>query len=173
MSDLRMTGNTAEEWRPVVGYEGLYEVSDQGRVRTVARTIVRRNGRIQPAPQRVLKLKLSPHGYWRIGLTNELAGRQRFHFVHRLVLAAFVGPCPEGMQCRHLDGNPANNAVQNLCWGTCSENNLDKLRHGTHPEARKTHCKYGHGFTEKNTRITPQGFRKCRECDRIRHRRAA
>jgi hypothetical protein len=53
-------------------------------------------------------------------------------FAHRLVLEAFVGPCPEGMECRHLDGNPQNNHVSNLCWGTKEENQADKRRHGTH-----------------------------------------
>lgn len=66
-------------------------------------------------------------------------------FVHRLVLFAFVGPRPPGMLCRHLDGNPSNNRLENLCWGTGQENEADKERHGrtargdrhgshTHPE---------------------------------------
>ncbi len=52
--------------------------------------------------------------------------------VHRLMLEAFVGPCPPGMQCRHIDGNPANNRIENLAWGTRSENVMDAVRHGTH-----------------------------------------
>ena len=50
--------------------------------------------------------------------------------VHRLILETFIGPCPEGMECRHLDGNPTNNHLSNLCWGTRSENQKDKVRHG-------------------------------------------
>lgn len=50
--------------------------------------------------------------------------------VHRLVLEAFVGPCPEGMECRHLDGNPTNNRLENLCWGSKQENMDDRSRHG-------------------------------------------
>jgi hypothetical protein len=58
-------------------------------------------------------------------------GHKRF-FVHRLVLEAFVGPCPPGMQCRHFpDSNPVNNWVNNLQWGTQSENEVDKKTHGT------------------------------------------
>lgn len=53
--------------------------------------------------------------------------------VHRAVLAAWVGPCPPGHQCRHLDGNPDNNSVANLCWGTAKENAEDRTRHGTEP----------------------------------------
>lgn len=58
-------------------------------------------------------------------------GRRCARLVHRLVLEAFVGPCPEGMECRHLDGNPANNRLDNLCWGTRRENCEDAVRHGT------------------------------------------
>ena len=57
--------------------------------------------------------------------------------VHRLILETFVGPCPDGMECRHLDGNPTNNNLSNLKWGTHSENVQDSIRHGT----------YAHGET--------------------------
>lgn len=58
-------------------------------------------------------------------------GRGRQRLVHRVVLEAFVGPCPEGMECRHVDGNPANNRLDNLAWGTPKENFEDSARHGT------------------------------------------
>jgi DNA-binding CsgD family transcriptional regulator len=51
--------------------------------------------------------------------------------VHRVVLEAFIGPCPPGLQCRHLNGNPADNRLDNLCWGTPAQNTEDKRRHGT------------------------------------------
>ena len=57
-------------------------------------------------------------------------GRKDQRFVHRLVLEAFVGPCPDGMECRHLDGNPGNNRLDNLAWGTRAENQQDAIRHG-------------------------------------------
>lgn len=52
-------------------------------------------------------------------------------YVHRLICEAFHGPCPEGMECRHLDGNRTNNAASNLAWGTRRENHADKNAHGT------------------------------------------
>lgn len=52
-------------------------------------------------------------------------------YVHCLVLEAFVGYCPFGLQCLHWDGNPANNNLTNLRWGTQSENMMDRVRHGT------------------------------------------
>jgi len=71
--------------------------------------------------------------YWCVNLPLELPyGRNkgRVFLVHRLVLEAFVGPCPEGMLCRHLDGNGRNNNLSNLCWGTSKENCEDTKRHG-------------------------------------------
>jgi len=55
-----------------------------------------------------------------------------YHSVHKLILRAFVGECPKGMQCRHLNGNSKDNRLENLCWGTGSENQIDCLRHGTY-----------------------------------------
>ena len=57
--------------------------------------------------------------------------------VHRLVLFAFVGPCPDGMQCRHLDGNNNNNHVSNLAWGTPRENQHDRFLHGTNEQGER------------------------------------
>ena len=57
--------------------------------------------------------------------------RHRCH-IHRLVLETYVGPCPKGMECRHLNGDKQDNRLDNLCWGTRSENQKDAVRHGTH-----------------------------------------
>lgn len=58
-------------------------------------------------------------------------GKRERIYVHRAIAEAFHGPCPEGMHCRHLDGNPRNNKPGNLAWGTPAENNADKIIHGT------------------------------------------
>lgn len=63
-------------------------------------------------------------------------GRYHHRKIHRIVLEAFVGPKPEGMEARHLDGNPQNNRVDNLKWGTRIENNNDQITHGTAYVAR-------------------------------------
>lgn len=68
-------------------------------------------------------------GYQKVQLTHD--GHPKGLPVHGLVLLAFVGPCPDGLQCRHLDGNPANNHVSNLAWGTRIENAQDTVLHGT------------------------------------------
>lgn len=77
--------------------------------------------RLNPVP--------SQDGYLRVYLSQD--GKENTVYVHAMVLTTFVGPCPEGLQCRHLDGNPANNHVTNLAWGTRLENDRDKLLHGT------------------------------------------
>lgn len=80
-----------------------------------------------------LKPGIDKHGYSRVVLCNN--GKTATKKVHRLVLETFVGPCPKGMECRHLDGNPANNNLDNLKWGTKSENIHDSVKHGTHNTA--------------------------------------
>jgi len=70
-----------------------------------------------------------PWGYMEVGVMQD--GKRIDRLVHRLVLEAFVGPRPEGMECRHLDGNPANNATWNIEWGTSVENSADQATHGT------------------------------------------
>ena len=99
-----------EEWRAVVGYEGLYEVSDIGNVRS----LIFRNGvtrRPYPIPK-TLKLRPHPDGYFTVQLARDNA--HRHYNVHRLVLEAFVGQCPPGMQAAHENGDPADNRPANL-----------------------------------------------------------
>lgn len=84
--------------------------------------------------------------------------------VHRLVLEAFVGPCPEGMEGCHGDGDPTNNSLGNLRWDTATSNQLDKVRHGTHHNAAKEACIHGHPFDSGNTYIRSDGKRQCRTC---------
>jgi hypothetical protein len=69
-----------------------------------------------------------------LGVRLGVNGVRRDYYVHLLVLEAFCGPCPSGMQARHLDGNCLNNRVDNLAWGTPVENCEDKQRHGTQPQ---------------------------------------
>lgn len=146
----------SEQWRTVPGYGGQYRVSDQGQVLSLMRG----------APHMLSPWTVKTgHVKVRLGGRREPAGR----YVHQLVLEAFVGPRPEGLVARHLNGDPTDNRPENLAWGTQSENQYDSVRHGTHPEATKTHCKRGHEFTAANTRHH-KGSRYCRTCARLRMR---
>lgn len=83
------------------------------------------------APWRIMKTT-KPDGRRRVQVPLQVNGKNLMPFVHRLVLEAFVGPCPLGMEGCHNDGNPSNNHVSNLRWDTPKNNSDDKKRHGTH-----------------------------------------
>jgi len=165
---------TREEWRPVVGFEGSYEVSSLGRVRSVARTVTR-SGHPFRVAARVLKPWTMKGGYPAVTLRSD--GKSWSRAVHALVLQSFVSPRPDGMDACHEDGDPLNNVVTNLRWDTRSGNMQDALRHGTHNHASKTHCKWGHEFTSENTRhyTFPNGSkaRFCRACKRDSNRKVS
>jgi hypothetical protein len=108
-----------EEWRPVPGFEAVAEVSDQGRIRSLPRKHTR---------GRILQPYQTPKGYLSLGLRDQ-GGVVRQVKVHRVVAAAFIGPCPEGQVVRHGLGGPSNNRVANLCYGTPAENQADMVRH--------------------------------------------
>jgi hypothetical protein len=89
--------------------------------------------------------KRSPgRSYRYVNLTPPGGGTYKTFRVHRLVLEAFVGPCPDGMEARHLSGDPADNRLENLEWGTRADNRADIDRHGrqfrgeTHPGVKLT-----------------------------------
>lgn len=161
---------TQETWLPVVGYEGSYEVSSEGRVRSIDRVIDCGNN-IRRYKGRVLSQLVGKRGYCQVSLCR--AGITSPVVVHKLVVDAFYGPMPRpGMCVRHLDGNELNNNVSNLLWGTESENAYDRVRHGTHVNTRKTHCPKGHPYDQLNTYVKPSGTgRSCRTCHRDKSRR--
>lgn len=120
-----------ETWKPVVGFEGLYEVSDRGRVRGLDRLVRTKGGSLRPqsGQLRALVPSSKPPFYSTVMLYRRNTGSCAQ--VHRLVLEAFVGPCPRGCECCHYDGNAQNNRIENLRWDTKSANGSDRKRHGT------------------------------------------
>lgn len=102
-------------WKPIQGFEGLYEVSDGGRVRS-----------LRGKTPRILNINKTVAGYPHVGLVRlgESSKRRYWFSVHRLVAAAFIGPCPEGYVVNHKDENKANNVISNLEYVTFRENNI-------------------------------------------------
>jgi hypothetical protein len=121
MSDARTTVRYS-----YIGGDPRYRVGDDGSTWTRAARGKGCRDRIINPHWRPLAQHANASGY----MVVRIPGRSLCQ-VHRLVLEAFVGPCPAGMVCRHLDGNPANNRPENLCWGTVAENVADQFRHGT------------------------------------------
>ncbi len=124
-----------EEWRKIPGYP-LHEASNLGNVRSISRW-VRRGDRPFWRPSRVLKPQKLQHADDKkpVAMTARISvfgdGINKNVYIHHLILLAFIGPRPEGMECCHWDGDPTNNAISNLRWDTPKANMEDKRRHGT------------------------------------------
>lgn len=113
-----------EVWKRIPGYE-KYDVSNLGRVRSYCQPGFKKAA---PTPQRILKAGKNREGYLSVSLSSN-QGRRKID-IHRLVALAFIGPPPDGMIVCHKDDNPANNNLENLKYGTLSENSYDALRNG-------------------------------------------
>jgi len=112
-----------EEWRTISDFPD-YEVSNLGRVRSWINP--KRNRRDEP---KLLRLYENRQGYHTVDLSNRVS--RKIRTVHRLVLSAFVGECPPGMEACHNDGRRSNNVLSNLRWDTPSNNQRDRVAHGT------------------------------------------
>ncbi|MCK5020716.1 MAG: HNH endonuclease [Candidatus Peribacteraceae bacterium] len=130
--------NKEIKWLPVVGFDG-YEVSSSGLIMST------KGGRLH-----LMSNKEQRYGYEMVNLFSN--GRKFPRLIHRLVLEAFVGPRPSGMQCRHLDGDGSNNRLDNLLWGTVEENMTDRDNHG----------KTVHGKSIAKSKLSPEKVRAIR-----------
>lgn len=158
-----------ETWRPIPGYEGIYDASDQGRIRSLDRIKVDKLGRQFKVKGRVLRLTPDKDGYPQCTLSKK--NKQVLRKAHRLVLEAFVGPRPDGMVTRHLNDDRADPRLENLTYGTQAENCADALRQGKHRNQRKTQCPRDHEYTQENTRYRRgTTWRICVKCIAIDRR---
>lgn len=123
-----------ELWRPVVAYEGLYEVSDQGRVKSVLRVVACGDGRTRTFQGKLLRPWLQ-QGYESVYLSKD--GKRNHASVHILVAAAFLGQRPAGLDVLHGENGQLDNSLRNLRYGTPVENMADKLKDGTDNRGEK------------------------------------
>lgn len=158
-----------EVWRAVPGWEGVYEASSFGRIRSLGR-IVQRAGRDMRVREKILAPNVHHSGYLRVNLSH--GGRRSEQLVHWIIASTFHGPRPDGLEIRHLDGDPANNRFDNLRYGTSTENKADISRHGTNAKRNRTHCPLGHALAGLNLVAAEarRGHRKCRACNAARAR---
>lgn len=156
------------EWRAVVGYEGLYEVSSDGQVRSLDKQVRHYCGGTRLHRGRVLRAVFRQDGYPEVSLYR--SGRGKIYKIHRLVLLAFIGPAPTGHEALHGDGDESNAHLSNLRWGSRIENAQDAVRHGTHVGLDRTHCPRLHRLVEPNLVRSQlaRGWRMCRACHQAR-----
>lgn len=126
--------------KDILGYGGLYQISKDGEIWSVPRS----NSQGRKDGGFFLKQDVGKNGYRRVTLFK--GGKKKRFLVHRLVLLTFKGVCPEGKEGCHIDGNKANNHVENLRWGTKSQNNS---------EDRNQHFSYSSRFP--GVRVTKNG----------------
>jgi len=110
-----------EKWKPIVGYEGLYEISNLGRVKSMARVIKRSINGEQKVGEIFLKFELASNGYYRVSLWKDNVKKNKT--IHRLVATHFVNNTNNKKTVNHKDGNKLNNKASNLEWATYCENN--------------------------------------------------
>lgn len=161
----------SEEWRPVVGFEGLYEVSSLGRVRSLPRLTAMKNGRARHTRGGLLAAAIGDR-YSSVCLKHE--GRSRTVRVHVLVAESFLGPRPEGYDVCHGNNDGHDNRLANLRYDTHRNNQRQMVADGRHGGKNDRACRNGHLRTEENTRWYHVGDgRRTRCCyDCIRERRA-
>lgn len=147
---------TVEAWKQIPGYEGKYEVSDLGNVRSTYREqeFDGRWGKVKMRFQaKTLKISRTPAGYCYLSLSKDSV--QQKHLLHRLVMLAFVGPSE--LQVNHKDGQKENNALENLEYATSSEN----LKHCIHVLGKKR------GEGAGGAKLTTEDVLKIREDNRM------
>lgn len=127
---------TDEQWKDIPGYEGLYQASKDGQVKSLGRLSCRKDGRLNRYEEKTLKQSRHPKGYMRVCLTKN--GKIKGLFVHRLVAMAFI-PNPKHLpQVNHINEDKTDNRACNLEWVSC----VDNVNHGT----GKIRCGKAHEF---------------------------
>jgi len=113
-----MENKIKELWISIIDYIHLYMISNYGRIKS-----------LKYGKEKILKPKIDKEGYSSVNISKN--NIRKIFYIHRLVLEAFVGPCPVGMEVCHNDGNPSNNFIGNLRYDTHFNNIQDAVKHGT------------------------------------------
>jgi hypothetical protein len=129
MSAIPKTDNYQDEiWLSISGFEGIYEISNKGRVKSLFRQFIRSNGCVQTIQERIIRQRNHPNGYLMVSLSNR--GIYTHFLVHRIVAKAFIGEEPAGHEVAHNDGIKTNNCVENIRYALPIDNTADNYGHG-------------------------------------------
>jgi hypothetical protein len=174
---------SVEVWRAIPSWPA-YEVSDQGRVRRADTKQLKAIGWVGPRRNYAnvqlainetatkARQRMAREGMTDAEIEAAMKVRRSRRMVnvrvHLAVLEAFVGPRPPGHVARHGGGGSRDNRLVNLSWGTPSENETDKIEHGTHHQRAKTHCPRRHAYTPDNVYDPSMKVRRCKTCARER-----
>ena len=135
MSEKVKLTRDSEVWKDITGYEGIYQVSDKGRVKCLEKHVVSTDkGHKRYYPERIASTHLR-NGYPSVELSKN--GKSKKFTVHRLVATHFLSNEGKAPQVNHIDGNKENNNVNNLEWATASENIKHSIENGLRPKYHK------------------------------------
>ena len=155
----------AEFWVPIVGYEGYYEVSNYGKVRSLDRTItVDRQSYSYDKRLKSIEKAIGLDGNGRPKVELDKYGKSHSINIHVLVAQHFVLGRKPGLIVCHKDGNEMNNHASNLYWGTYIENAQDTIKHGNNYHLNKELCPRKHKLQEPNLRTSNAKYRRCLSC---------
>lgn len=165
---LEVNSTQRELWKPVKDYEGLYEVSNHGNVRSLDRVVPTVYGATRTVKGKILTQSNDHDGYLWVNLQD--GARRSRKSVHSLVMGAFVGERPKGMDIAHKNDDPFDNRLDNLRYCTRSENMMDMVRNGGHFRMQQDRCANGHKFVDANLTNSKKksGHRGCKACERAR-----
>ena len=137
----------SQKWKPISDYNGFYEVSNLGNVRSLNRAIDLRNGQKRKVKGRLLSPKKNKDGYLFVTLSKN--GVSKNHYVHRLVAAAFILNPRDLQEVNHISGNKANNSTGNLAWVTHSDNVRHAYENDLNTNKGGGHC-FAAGVVDNN-----------------------
>lgn len=164
------THTQTQTWKPIPGYEGIYEASNHGNIRSLDRTTTTPNGGTRRFKGQNLKPFPYKTGHLQVKLSK--GGKQETRWLHQLVLEAFVGPREPNQVVRHINDIPTDNRLENLTYGTQGDNIADAIRNGRNGFKNRTHCPHGHLLADPNLTEfhKKRGHRGCLSCARARSR---
>lgn len=147
-----------EIWKDIKGYEGYYQVSNFGRVKSLARVVIGKNNRKYDIKEKIVKSRIHQNGYLFVHLCKN--GKKKHLSIHRLLAQAFIPNLENKPEVNHKDGNKENNRVENLEWATSKENVHHAFRTGLKIMTKGEKCSWSK-LTEKQVSEIKKELKNC------------